>query len=222
MLSTGICCLPQFRHKIFLWTVSLDAVAVAAKQLEIFKVVRAAPRPRHHVINLEYLEREVHPASVAQTFLLTVQHVLVLPVVLGRIYVRAARYVRAVGDSPPAGVVYIRADSDFVREPVPDEFEGLFRQVRTYPLAPQLFGCHQRGGASAERIEDDVTLVAGRPDDALQQCEGFLRRVPHALWAIAEIGEARWLQYQALRRVAAVGGRVPLQPGPDTGSRVMN
>ena len=61
-------------------------------------MVTAAPSPWHNMVYLEYLEWEVHLAAVADALLLSKEHVLVLPVVLRRVNVRAARDICARGD----------------------------------------------------------------------------------------------------------------------------
>ena len=62
------------------------------------KVIRAAPRASHTVVNLEKLEREVAIAAVAEALLPAEQDVLVLAVGNGRLDVGASWDVSASGD----------------------------------------------------------------------------------------------------------------------------
>ena len=69
--------------------VSLYPVAMRAQELEVVQVVRPSPRLRDYMVNLEYLEREVHAAPRTAALLLPKKDVLVLAVVDRCIYVSA-------------------------------------------------------------------------------------------------------------------------------------
>ena len=56
-------------------------------------MVSPAPCLRDNVVNLEYLEWEVHPATCTSALLLPKKDVLILPVVDGCIYVSAFWYI---------------------------------------------------------------------------------------------------------------------------------
>ena len=62
-----------------------------------------------------------------------------------------------------------------------DQLDGLGRAVDADPAPPRVLGRRAGGGAPAERIQHHAALVARRPDDALQQGEGFLRGVAETL-----------------------------------------
>ena len=51
------------------------------------------------------------------------------------------------------------------------------RDVDADPFAVETLGCRDRGAATAEGVEDDVTFVRGSADDALQEGLRFLGRV---------------------------------------------
>ena len=69
------------RHQVFHGPVAFDPIARTAQQLQVALVVGTATAARHHVVNLEHLERKLHLAAVALPFLLAEQYVAVLPVV---------------------------------------------------------------------------------------------------------------------------------------------
>ena len=80
--------------------VALDPIAVRAQQLQIVRVVRPAPRLRHHVVNLHYLEQKLRLAPPAHPLLPAKQHVLLLPVRDRGLDIRAPRNVRPSRDQP--------------------------------------------------------------------------------------------------------------------------
>ena len=59
--------------------IPLDPIAIRAQKLKIVQVVRPAPRPRHHVVDLHDLEQKLRLAPGALPLLPTKQHVLLLP-----------------------------------------------------------------------------------------------------------------------------------------------
>ena len=80
--------------------VSFYPVAMRAQELEVVQVVRPSPRLRDYMVNLEYLEREVHPAPRTSALLLPKKDVLILPVVYRSVYVGPLQYVRSDGYIP--------------------------------------------------------------------------------------------------------------------------
>ena len=78
--------------------VSLDTVAVGAKQLQVIDVVLTAAAPGDDVVHLEEAEGELAPASVASALLLAEQDVLVLAVRNRRVDVGANGDVSAGRD----------------------------------------------------------------------------------------------------------------------------
>ena len=126
-------------------------------------MVRAAPRLRDEVIDLEDSERELRPAAVAQPLLLAEENVLVLAVGNRRLDVRAAQDVGAGGD-----VAVVEQAAHGLLKAHVDQLDGLRGYVYTDPLAAQIVGGDAGGGAAAEGVEDDVALVAAGLDDALE------------------------------------------------------
>ena len=88
------------RHQVFHGPVAFDPIARAAQQLQVALVVGTATAARHHVVNLEHLERKLHLAAVALPFLLAEQYVAVLPVVDRSFNIGAPWRIRKTGPAP--------------------------------------------------------------------------------------------------------------------------
>ena len=57
-------------YKVGLLSIAFDSVAVPTQKLKVVYVVGSSLLARDDVVNLKYLEREVHAASRASSFLL--------------------------------------------------------------------------------------------------------------------------------------------------------
>ena len=69
-----------------------------------------------------------------------------------------------------------------VVQAVPDQRDGQVGNVDADPAAVEPFRRGHRCTTPAERVQHHVALVAAGPDDALQQCFGFLRGVAEAFF----------------------------------------
>lgn len=94
-------------------------------------------------------------------------------------------------------------------------FGGLFRDVNSGPLSPQLPRCDAGGRAATERIQHKVSRVRRSTDYSLKQCRRLLRAPAGVFDTLGrEVGEAGRLHNQVRRGLAGVRVCVTLQTSP--------
>ena len=121
-------------------------LASRTQQLQVIDVIRPAPAFRHHMVYCEIAEREVDLATVANTFLHSIQRVLVRAVMRQLAQVRSLRNIRTMSALHTAHQTQLLSSTLF------DEPHREWRQVDTDPLTSQSFCSDASRRTTAERI----------------------------------------------------------------------
>ena len=74
----------------------------------------------------------------------------------------------------------LRVDAAAVTQTAGHQIDGQWLDIDAEPAAPEALRGFDGGAAAAERIEDEVALVAAGADDALEEGERFLGGVTEA------------------------------------------
>ena len=141
----------QGHNQLGLSSTAFLAVAGIAEKLKVVDVMRAAFRLRHNMVDGEILEGKGDAAAVTKTLLLAEERVLV------RLVRRKFSYIGAFGDV--FAVYEVVEQRAFCLDALAHQFGGKRREVYAYPLPTQAVSRYAGRGATAEWVQQHISLV---------------------------------------------------------------